>query len=121
MVQALRSHKARQNEAKLLAGASYNQHGLVFCSETGTPITPRNLVRQFRQLLEKAGLPDIRFHDLRHTHATWMLEEGINPKIVADRLGHSSTTVTLDIYSHVTPATQREASERVNVRLLNGQ
>lgn len=121
LAQALRSHKARQNEAKLLNGPSYNQQDLVFCSEAGTPITPRNLVRQFKQLLKKAGLHDIRFHDLRHTHATWMLEEGINSKIVADRLGHSSTTVTLDVYSHVTPATQREASERVNARLLGSQ
>jgi integrase len=77
----------------------------------------RNLVRSFKALLKEAGLPEIRFHDLRHTAATLMLQQGVHPKIVQERLGHSQISLTLDIYSHVLPTMQEEAARKLD-RLL---
>ena len=77
----------------------------------GTPLNPENLVkRSFKPLLERVGLPPIRFHDLRHTCATLLLSRGVNPKIVQELLGHANISVTLDIYSHVLPDMQEEAA-----------
>jgi len=86
--------------------------GYVFLSRTGTPILPRNIVREFKALLQVAGVPEIRFHDLRHTCATLHLMAGTNPKIVQDILGHSTITLTLDTYSHVMPGVQEEAAAK---------
>jgi integrase len=83
---------------------------LVFCTSKGTPIAPQNLVRRhFKPLLTRAGLPNIRFHDLRHTCATLLLGRGVHPKIVQELLGHAQIKLTLDTYSHVLPDTQAEA------------
>ncbi|KQL43897.1 hypothetical protein AN963_20770 [Brevibacillus choshinensis] len=84
---------------------------LVVQSKERTPINPRNLNRQFKIIIEKANLPDIRFHDLRHTHATLLLLQGVHPKIVAERLGHANTRMTLDTYSHLFPNMQRDAAD----------
>ena len=75
---------------------------------------PRNLFRHFKGVLVKAGLPEIRFHDLRHTAATLMLQQGVHPKVVQERLGHSSISLTLDTYSHVIPSMQQEAAEKMD-------
>lgn len=99
---------------KLKAGNEYVNHDLVTCTCQGTVLSPRNLLRTFKGLIQKSNVPDIRFHDLRHTHATSLLLEGINPKIVAERLGHSKVSVTLDTYSHVLPNMQKEAAEKQN-------
>ncbi|MGC5328331.1 tyrosine-type recombinase/integrase [Brevibacillus sp. SYSU BS000544] len=85
---------------------------LVVQSKADTPINPRNLNRQFKNIIEKAELPNIRFHDLRHTHATLLLLQGVHPKIVAERLGHANTRMTLDTYSHLLPNMQQEAAEK---------
>lgn len=87
--------------------------GLIFTTRSGKPISPRNLVRHFKSALKEAGLPDIRFHDLRHSHASLLLAAGVNPKIVQERLGHSQISLTLDTYSHVIPSLQDEAAEKV--------
>jgi integrase len=93
---------------------------LVFSSEFGTPIQPDNLrKRHFFRIRDIAGLPKLRLYDLRHTTATLMLSAGENPKVVAERLGHSSIVLTLDTYSHVLPSMQREASDRLE-KLLFG-
>ena len=76
------------------------------------------LRRSFRPLLEKAGLPRIRFHDLRHTAATLMMGRGVHPKVVSEMLGHSQVSITLDLYSHVTPTMQREATEALDAVLV---
>ncbi|SDH00718.1 Phage integrase family protein [Aneurinibacillus thermoaerophilus] len=76
-----------------------------------TTLKPNNITRRFRNLIEVAKVPKIRFHDLRHTHATIMLKQGVHPKIVAERLGHSRTQLTLDTYSHVLPSMQAEAAD----------
>src|SRR3712207_1856645 len=79
-------------------------HGLVFATKTGTPINPSNLrQRSFAPLLKKAGLPHIRFHDLRHTCATLLPGRGVHPKFVQELLGHASVAITLDTYSHMLP------------------
>jgi integrase len=78
---------------------------------------PRNLFRQFKGLLERAGLPDIRFHDLRHTAATLMFEQDVHPKVVQERLGHSTITLTLDTYSHVLPSMQEDAADKMDTLL----
>lgn len=102
---ALRQHWARQAQEKLGAGPLYEDRGLVFTTEIGTPLEASNVVRRsFKPLLRRAGLPDIRFHDLRHTCATLLLGGGVHPKFVQELLGHSSISVTLDTYSHMLPA-----------------
>lgn len=90
------------------------KQGLLFVTSNGTPISPRNLVRHFKQAVEQAGLPEIRFHDLRHTCATLHLVAGTHPKTVQDILGHSQISLTLDTYSHVLPVVQDEAAEWMN-------
>jgi integrase len=87
---------------------------LIFVTSNNTPISPRNLNRHFKEAIQEAGLPDIRFHDLRHYHASYLLSQGINPKVVQERLGHSQISLTLDTYSHVIPSLQKEAAAKVN-------
>lgn len=97
-LEELKRHKARQAQEKLLLGQAYQDHGLVFCQVDGKPLDPRNFTRYFDRMLEEAGLPHIRFHDLRHTFATLMLELGEHPKTVQTMLGHSKIAMTLDLY-----------------------
>jgi integrase len=103
-VEALRSHLERQLEQIDALGDHYDDQGLVFTTEAGTPINPSNLrQRGLAPLLKKAGLPHIRFHDLRHTCATLVLGKGVHPKFVQELLGHATIAITLDTYSHVMP------------------
>ncbi len=98
-----------------MVGAEWHDTGLVFPNEVGKPMERGNLVRRsFLPLLEKAGLPRIRFHDLRHTAATLLLKQGENPKVVQERLCHSTISVTMDVYSHVLPDMQRQAAARLD-------
>jgi integrase len=83
-------------------------------STFGTPLDHRNLYRDFKALLKEAGLPDIRFHDLRHTAATLMLQQGVHPKVVQERLDHADISLTLNTYSHVLPSMQEEAAEKMD-------
>jgi integrase len=87
----------------------------VFCDRLGGFLRKSNFTRQvFKPLLKRAGLPDVRFHDLRHGHATWMLALGEHPKVVQERLGHAQITLTLDTYSHVLPSVQRAAADNLD-------
>lgn len=112
----LHSHRAKQAAARLARGAAYNiSLDLMFATDRGHPLDYRNTVqRYFKPLLAQAGLPPIRLYDLRHTHATQLLRENIHPKIVSERLGHSSTVMTMDVYSHVLPDMQEEAATKVD-------
>jgi integrase len=113
-IDELKKHRRRQGERRLKLGEQYENHDLVFATETGTPLLWRNLTRRhFKPLLRKAGLPEIRLYDLRHTTATLLLQAGENPKIVSERLGHASIALTLDTYSHVLPTMQRGATEKL--------
>jgi integrase len=112
---ALKAHRQRQAEEKLKAGSLYPDHHLIFVTTIGTPLDAQNVVnRSFKPLLERAGLPPIRFHDLRHTCASLLLSKGINPKIVQECLGHSSITVTMDVYSHLMPDIQAGAADAMD-------
>jgi integrase len=109
-VRALRDHLSRQLEEMERMGSLYQPGGLVLATRTGTIINPSNLrSRSFKPLLERAGLRQIRFHDLRHTCATLLLSSNVNPKIVSEMLGHVSIAITLDTYSHVLPTMQESA------------
>jgi len=117
-VAALREHRKRQLEWRLRLGEVWQDHGLVFTTEIGTPLHPSNVrQRHFHPLLERAGLPRIRFHDLRHTCATLLLAQGVHPKLVQEQLGHSQISVTLDTYSHVTAPMMREAAAKMDAIL----
>jgi integrase len=107
----LKRHRSFQLEERLQAGGLWQDGDLVFADRYGQPIYATDLSRcAFYPLLERAGLPKVRFHDLRHTAATLLLAEGIHPKVVADMLGHATTAITLDLYSHTTPTMHRQAA-----------
>ncbi len=115
VVKTLRALRRRQREAQLVLGPEWEDHDLVFCSPNGSPQSPDVISRHFRRLVERVpDLPVIRFHDLRHTHATLMLSQGVHPKIVSERLGHSRITTTLDTYSHALPDLQEEAAAKLD-------
>ncbi|HKS70739.1 MAG TPA: site-specific integrase, partial [Ktedonobacterales bacterium] len=117
-IAALQRRAARQQDERTLVGPAWQEEDLVFTNAQGGPLRANHILqRQFTPLLKQAGLPLIRFHDLRHTAATLMLRQGIHPKIVAEMLGHSTVSMTLDIYSHVIPDMQRGATEALD-RLL---
>jgi integrase len=119
-VAALRAHKARQAEERLVA-VEWADYDLVFCSHVGTPLLWRNVIRDFKKALERAGLPDrVRFHDLRHAHATLMLRAGVPLKVASGRLGHSSIGITADLYQHIAPDMDADATERAAAALLAG-
>jgi integrase len=104
-VKALRDHLERQMEEIERMCSLYQPGGLVFATESGTLINPSNLRnRSFKPLLKRAGLPDICFHDLRHTCATLLLSQGTHPKLVQELLGHATIAMTLDTYSHFLPS-----------------
>lgn len=113
-LRVLQEHFKLQQQEKVFAGNNWVEVGLMFPSTIGTPLDHRNLYRVFKEKLNRAGLPNIRFHDLRHTAATLMLQQGIHPKIVQERLGHADISITLNIYSHVLPSMQEEAAEKVD-------
>lgn len=113
-VNALKKHRARQLEERLKLGGAWQENDLVFPSAVGTPLDPSHLRRSFNLILEKAGLPRVRFHDLRHTAATLLLAQGVHPKLVQEQLGHSQVSMTLDTYSHVLPGMTREAAEKMD-------
>lgn len=120
IISKLRGHRVVQAYERLFAGSRWRENDLIFPSLIGTPLDPRNLFRQYKELLEQAGLPNIRFHDLRHTAATLMLQQHTHPKVVQERLGHSDISLTLNTYSHVLPDIQDEAAEKLSQVLLPG-
>lgn len=95
---------------------------LIFCRRDGTPLRPGTVSKAFSKLTSKAGLEGIRLHDLRHTHASLLLGEGVHLKVVSERLGHSGIAITADLYSHVLPGLQKEAAMQLDKRIgaLNG-
>ena len=91
--------------------------GLMFATRNGTSFSHRNIERHFKKSLVKSGLPEIRFHDLRHTFASIMLSQNVHPKTVQEALGHSSIVLTLDTYSHIMPGMQKEAASKLDLVL----
>jgi integrase len=118
-IEALKQHRLRQHEARLQAGPTWNNLDYVFCSKEGTPLSPSPIIRRFKQLLREASLPEIRFHDLRHSTASLLLFLGVHPKIVQELLGHNQIGITLNIYSHVLPNLQQEAIAKLQQSLAS--
>ena len=112
-LKALEEQQKRVKKLQDIQKNRWREFSLVFPSIVGTPIEPTNLIRRFKKVLKKAGLPIVRFHDLRHTHATLLLLKGVHPKIVSERLGHKDILTTLRTYSHVLPSLQEEASHSI--------
>jgi len=115
-VAALRTHHAAQQRARLAADAEFNRLDLVFPGPDGEPWRPSTFAAACRRVFKKAGLT-CRLHDLRHTHATMLLRQGVHPKVVQERLGHANVSITLDIYSHCTANMQQEAAEKIDEAL----
>lgn len=109
----LRSHRDRQERERIESGGEYDDHGLVVCAESGSPIHPHSFSQMFEKAVERAGLRQIRLHDLRHTHATIAVKAGVPVKVISERLGHESPAFTLKQYAHVVPGMQAEAAELI--------
>jgi len=118
VVSALRQHRARQLQERLLAGGKWQDTGLVFTTTIGTPIDGRKVSGHFKAILKEAGLPQKRFHDLRHTCASLLLAQGVHPRVVMDILGHSTIGMTMNTYSHVIPALQQNAAALMDALLV---
>jgi integrase len=114
VIEVLKQHRIRQAEARLKAGERWEDHDWVFCNIYGRFLEPVIVHRLFKALLKEAGLPQIRFHDLRHSAATFLLSMGVHPKVVQELLGHSQISITMDTYSHVLPSMQRDAMDKMD-------
>jgi integrase len=112
VIQELKSYKAWQDQHKKQLGTAYENYDLVAANEFGRPIHPRSLTGHFNRTIKKAAVPRIRFHDQRHTHATILLKLGEHIKIVSERLGHSNSAMTMNVYSHVTKDMQEQAARK---------
>jgi integrase len=117
VVQELRRHKREQIKHRLALGPVYQNNDLVFPRADGTPWPPDQVSTLFRQLVRGTALEWANLHTLRHTHATELLREGIHPKVVSERLGHSTVALTLDVYSHVMPSMQDDAARALDATL----
>lgn len=115
----LKQIKKRQKTEKIFLGENYKDDDFVCAWEDGRPTSPDYVTNKFSKIIKALGLDGIRFHDLRHTHATFMLKADVHPKIVSERLGHSSVSITLDIYSHAMPTMQIEAAEKLEQAMFS--
>lgn len=119
-VSILKAWKAQQAQEKLAMGGRYEDNGLVFAQADGSPLLPESFSQLFDRLVQRSGLRRLRLHDLRHTHATLALTAGVHPKIVSERLGHSTVSLTLDVYSHSVPAMDSAAAETIASLFMGG-
>lgn len=119
-IQVLQSHRAAQRREKQLLGDGYQDHGLVFAREDGTPVHPDYFSQTFDRTVKRLGLPKIRLHDLRHTHATLGLAAGVHVKVISDRLGHATTSFTQDVYMHAIPAVEEDAADQIAHLVFKG-
>lgn len=114
VIDILKQYRVRQQEMKEKVGDLWREMDVVFCNLYGDYIEPSNLYDAFKKLLKTAELPNIRFHDLRHSAATILLGMGVHPKVVQELLGHSNISMTMDVYSHVLPSMQQEAMDKLD-------
>ena len=110
----LQSVRTRQIEQRLAAGPAWHDTGFVFTKPDGRPTDPDTLSHDFQKIVRATGLPHLTLHGLRHAHATFLLQKGTHAKIVSERLGHSSISVTMDTYSHVLPDMQEAAARAID-------
>jgi len=114
----LREHRKAQAEMRLAVGTEWTDLDLVIATPTGQPIRPSTTSGRLRTVVGNANLSGVRFHDLRHAHATFLLKAGTPPHVVSKRLGHSTVAFTLQVYAHVLPGQQREAADAIEATLL---
>jgi len=114
VVEALRRHQAGQEQMRVVAGDSWQEKGIVFADKDGGFLDPDSVVRRYKRLLKRVGLPRLCFHDLRHSAATILLAADVHPKKVQELLGHSSISMTLDLYSHVIPSMQQDVADKMD-------
>ncbi|WP_394174014.1 tyrosine-type recombinase/integrase [Guptibacillus hwajinpoensis] len=114
LVSELKVYRRQLLKEVLLLGEEYHSHDLVVCTRSGKPMIPRNFRKEFYKLVDKLELPRIRFHDLRHTHATILIQQNVNVKLISERLGHADIGTTLDTYCHVLPNMQKAVSEELD-------
>jgi len=117
VVESLKRHRVRQLEHRLAVAEMNEDRGYVFANDTGGYLHANTLYRRFHDLIIRADVPVIRFHDLRHTSATLLLAEGVHGKIVQERLGHANIAMTLDLYSHVTSDMHRQAADALEAEI----
>ncbi|WP_165422868.1 site-specific integrase [Ktedonosporobacter rubrisoli] len=109
----LLEHRTKQKEARLKAGQAWQNLDFVFCSRHGKQLWPDNVRSRFYRMLQRAGLPRMRFHDLRHSPATLMRSMGVDLKVIQEILGHSTMDMTFNVYSHTLPLMQKDAAEKM--------
>lgn len=114
---SLKIYRTKQAEQLLAIGIRIDDETFIVTDESGDPLKPTALTDAWLRLLERIDLPRIRFHDLRHTHATQLLAAGVHPKIASERLGHSTIGITLDLYSHVMPSMQADAAAQIDAMI----
>jgi integrase len=117
-IKCLKEQRLVTAKEKLSLGPIYQDNDLVASTHHGSPHNPANIRRSFNRIIKQANLSKIRFHDLRHTHATLLLAQGVNIKVISERLGHSNIKVTLDTYSHVLPTMQEEVARKLDEILI---
>jgi integrase len=113
VAQLLAEEHRRVIESRSLAGEKWEENGLLFPSEVGTPLEERNVLRRFQAVCEANGLPKLRVYDLRHTHASLLIHEGVHPKKIAERLGHSSIKLTMDTYGHLFEGSDHDSADKM--------
>jgi integrase len=113
IARALKGHHDRQRQEREAAGSRWHETGLVFTTPIGTPLDGTAVTKAFHRALDRAGLSQRRFHDLRHSCATLLLVQGVSPRVVMDVLGHSQIGLTMNTYSHVIPDLRRDAARRL--------
>ena len=116
-VAALATHRAEQAQQRLLIGSGYEDHGLIFPQLDGRPWKPDSFSGFWRRLLKRTRLSHVRFHDLRHTHASQLLKSGVHVKVVSERLGHATIALTLDTYSHLLEGMEASAADAIDADL----
>lgn len=114
LVQALRQHKGRQAQIRLLAGDLYQSQDLVCARDDGSPIPPNTMSGNFYRLFRRAGIKKVRFHDLRHSHITLLIEQGVHAKMISERAGHANIGITMDTYGHVMPAMESLSADKMD-------
>lgn len=111
LIKILKKHRIKQLENRMLFGSAYKENNMVCCYEDGHLFNPKRFSAKFNELLQKNNLPTIRFHDLRHSHASLLVKLGVQPKEISERLGHSNIGITMDLYSHLYEETDRQVAE----------
>jgi integrase len=114
LIEALSPHREEQAKHREMYGSDYEDNDLICCREDGSIWPPSAFTSSYRDLLRRRKIQNVRFHDLRHSHASQLLRDGVNPKVISERLGHSKVGFTLDVYSHLLPGMQEEAARKTD-------